>query len=59
MSATRSLRWWGEEPANRPATSAEAIEVEIEELPAVVHYEGGRSDGRPRCTDDLTSNLCL
>jgi len=38
--------------------AAEAIEVEIEELPAVVDMKAAVQDGAPKVHDDLTSNLC-
>jgi len=38
--------------------AAEAIMVEIEELPAVVDMKAALADGSPRVHDDLTSNLC-
>ncbi|WP_371038520.1 xanthine dehydrogenase family protein molybdopterin-binding subunit [Rhodosalinus sp. FB01] len=38
--------------------AAEAIAVDIEELPAVVDMKAALQDGAPRVHDDLTSNLC-
>ena len=38
--------------------AAEAIEVDIEELPAVVDMKAALQDGAPKVHDDLTSNLC-
>ena len=38
--------------------AAEAIEVEIEDLPAVVDMKAALKDGAPKVHDDLTSNLC-
>ncbi|MEP1611096.1 MAG: xanthine dehydrogenase family protein molybdopterin-binding subunit [Roseobacter sp.] len=38
--------------------AAEAIEVDISELPAVVDMKAGVADGAPKVHDDLTSNLC-
>jgi len=38
--------------------AAEAIEVDIEELPAVIDMKAALSDGSARVHDDLTSNLC-
>ena len=38
--------------------AAEAIELDIEELPAVVDMKAALEDGAPKVHDDLTSNLC-
>ncbi len=38
--------------------AAEAIEVDIEELPAVVDMKAALADGAPKVHDDLSSNLC-
>ncbi|MEP0963727.1 MAG: xanthine dehydrogenase family protein molybdopterin-binding subunit [Roseobacter sp.] len=38
--------------------AAEAIEVDISELPAVVDMKAGVADGAPKVHDDLSSNLC-
>ena len=38
--------------------AAEAIEVDIEELPAVIDMKEAVKDGAPKVHDDLTSNLC-
>ncbi|MCZ4351301.1 xanthine dehydrogenase family protein molybdopterin-binding subunit [Roseovarius aestuarii] len=38
--------------------AAEAIEVDITELPAVVDMKAALKDGAPKVHDDLTSNLC-
>ena len=38
--------------------AAEAIEVDLEELPAVVDMKAALADGAPKVHDDLTSNLC-
>ena len=38
--------------------AAEAIEVDIDELPAVVDMKAALEDGAPKVHDDLTSNLC-
>ena len=38
--------------------AAEAIVVDIAELPAVVNMKDALKDGAPRVHDDLTSNLC-
>ncbi|OUS22019.1 carbon monoxide dehydrogenase [Rhodobacterales bacterium 59_46_T64] len=39
--------------------AAEAIEVDIEELPAVVDMKKALEEGSPKVHDDLTSNLCF
>jgi len=38
--------------------AAEAIELDLEELPAVVDMKGALSDGATKVHDDLASNLC-
>ncbi|WP_422027935.1 xanthine dehydrogenase family protein molybdopterin-binding subunit [Roseovarius sp.] len=38
--------------------AAEAIEVDIEDLPAVMDMKAALADGAPKVHDDLTSNLC-
>ncbi len=38
--------------------AAEAISVDIEELPAVIDMKAALKDGAPKVHDDLTSNLC-
>jgi len=38
--------------------AAEAIVVDIDELPAVVNMKDAVKDGAPKVHDDLTSNLC-
>ncbi len=38
--------------------AAEAIELDIEELPAVVDMAAALADGAPKVHDDLDSNLC-
>lgn len=38
--------------------AAEAIEVEIEDLPAVMDMKAALEEGAPKVHDDLTSNLC-
>ncbi|GAA6187366.1 xanthine dehydrogenase family protein molybdopterin-binding subunit [Litorivita sp. NS0012-18] len=38
--------------------AAEAIELDIEELPAVVDMKKALEEGAPKVHDDLTSNLC-
>jgi carbon-monoxide dehydrogenase large subunit len=38
--------------------AAEAIEVDIEELPAVIDMKAALKEGAPKVHDDLTSNLC-
>ncbi|KZY40367.1 carbon monoxide dehydrogenase [Roseovarius sp. HI0049] len=39
--------------------AAEAIEVDIEDLPAVMDMKAALEDGAPKVHDDLTSNLCF
>ncbi|HGG04142.1 MAG TPA: xanthine dehydrogenase family protein molybdopterin-binding subunit, partial [Aliiroseovarius sp.] len=38
--------------------AAEAIELDIDELPAVIDMKAALQDGSPKVHDDLTSNLC-
>ena len=38
--------------------AAEAIKLDIEDLPAVVDMKAALEDGAPKVHDDLTSNLC-
>ncbi|MEM9010432.1 MAG: xanthine dehydrogenase family protein molybdopterin-binding subunit [Pseudomonadota bacterium] len=38
--------------------AAELIEVDLEELPAVIDMKAAVQDGAPKVHDDLTSNLC-
>ncbi|SMH31571.1 xanthine dehydrogenase family protein molybdopterin-binding subunit [Maritimibacter sp. HL-12] len=44
--------------AEQARDAVEAIEVEIEELPAVVDMKAALEEGAPKVHDDLTSNLC-
>ncbi|WP_197916517.1 xanthine dehydrogenase family protein molybdopterin-binding subunit [Thiosulfatihalobacter marinus] len=46
------------ETAEQARDAAEAIEVDIEELPAVVDMKAALADGSTKVHDDLTSNLC-
>lgn len=46
------------ESLNQARDAAEAIEVDIDELPAVVDMKAAVADGAPKVHDDLTSNLC-
>jgi len=46
------------ETAEQARDAVEAIEVEIEELPAVVDMKAALEEGAPKVHDDLTSNLC-
>ncbi len=46
------------ETAEQARDAAEAIAVEIEELPAVVDMKAALADGAVKVHDDLTSNLC-
>ena len=39
-------------------TAAEAISVDIEELPAVIDMKAALADGAPKVHDDLQNNLC-
>jgi len=47
------------ESAAQARDAAEAIEVDLEELPAVVDMKAALADGAPKVHDDLTSNLCF
>ncbi|VAW03694.1 Aerobic carbon monoxide dehydrogenase (quinone), large chain [hydrothermal vent metagenome] len=47
------------ETADQARDAAEAIEVDITELPAVVDMKAALADGSPKVHDDLTSNLCF
>ncbi len=38
--------------------AAEAVEVDIKELPAVIDMKAALNDGAPKVHDDLSSNLC-
>ncbi len=44
--------------AEQARDAAEAIELDIEELPAVIDMKEAVKDGAPKVHDDLTSNLC-
>ena len=46
------------ETAEQARDAAEAIEVDIEELPAVVDMKAALAADAPKVHDDLTSNLC-
>ncbi|CUK00660.1 Carbon monoxide dehydrogenase large chain [Shimia thalassica] len=46
------------ESVEQARDAAEAIEVDIEELPAVVDMKAALSEGATKVHDDLTSNLC-
>ena len=46
------------ETADQARDAAEAIGVDIEELPAVVDMKAALADGAVKVHDDLTSNLC-
>jgi carbon-monoxide dehydrogenase large subunit len=46
------------ESAAEARSAAEAIVVDIDELPAVIDMKAALEDGAPRVHDDLTSNLC-
>lgn len=46
------------ETADQARNAAEAIELDIEELPAVVDMKEAVKDGATKVHDDLTSNLC-
>ena len=46
------------ETRDQARDAAEAIEVEIEDLPAVIDMKAALRDGATRVHDDLTSNLC-
>ncbi|MFT7595505.1 MAG: carbon-monoxide dehydrogenase large subunit [Paracoccaceae bacterium] len=44
--------------AEQARDAAEAIEVDLEELPAVVNMKAALAEGSTKVHDDLTSNLC-
>ena len=44
--------------AEQARDAAEAIELDIDELPAVVDMKAAVADGATKVHDDLTSNLC-
>ncbi|MEX0364988.1 MAG: xanthine dehydrogenase family protein molybdopterin-binding subunit [Ruegeria sp.] len=44
--------------AEQARDAAEAIEVDIEDLPAVIDMKAALADSAPKVHDDLTSNLC-
>ncbi|TDE40783.1 xanthine dehydrogenase family protein molybdopterin-binding subunit [Antarcticimicrobium sediminis] len=46
------------ESAAQARDAAEAIELDIEELPAVVNMKAALEEGATKVHDDLTSNLC-
>ncbi|MDF1670914.1 MAG: xanthine dehydrogenase family protein molybdopterin-binding subunit [Roseovarius sp.] len=46
------------ETAEQARDAAEAIEVDIDELPAVMDMKAAVADGSTKVHDDLTSNLC-
>ena len=46
------------ETADQARDAAEAIEVDIDELPAVMDMKAAVADGSTKVHDDLTSNLC-
>ncbi|MEL6773954.1 MAG: xanthine dehydrogenase family protein molybdopterin-binding subunit [Pseudomonadota bacterium] len=63
--ATGKVRHVGEiiaavvaETAAQARDAAEAIEVDIDELPAVVDMKAALADGATKVHDDLTDNLC-
>jgi len=47
------------ETAAEARDAAEAIEVEISDLPAVTDMKAALEDGAPKVHDDLSSNLCF
>ena len=47
------------ESAEQARDAAEAIEVDIDELPAVIDMKAALADGATKVHDDLTSNLCF
>jgi len=64
--ATGKVRHVGEivaavvaETREQARDAAEAVDVEIEELPAVVDMKAALADGATKVHDDLTSNLCF
>ncbi len=46
------------ETAEQARDAAEAIELDIEDLPAVIDMKAAVQEGAPKVHDDLTSNLC-
>ncbi|GAA5078884.1 xanthine dehydrogenase family protein molybdopterin-binding subunit [Roseibacterium beibuensis] len=46
------------ESAAQARSAAEAIELDIEELPAVIDMKAAVQDGAPKVHDELDSNLC-
>jgi carbon-monoxide dehydrogenase large subunit len=46
------------ETVDQARDAAEAIELDIEELPAVIDMKAALAEDAPRVHDDLTSNLC-
>ena len=46
------------ETLDQARDAAEAIEVDIDELPAVVDMKAALAEGAPKVHDDLSSNLC-
>ena len=46
------------ETPDQARDAAEAIEVDIEDLPAVIDMKKAVEEGAPKVHDDLTSNLC-
>lgn len=46
------------ETAEQARDAAEAIELDIQDLPAVINMKAALADGSTRVHDDLTSNLC-
>jgi len=46
------------ETADQARDAAEAISLDIEELPAAINMKAALKDGAPKVHDDLTSNLC-
>ncbi len=47
------------ETLNQARDAAEAIEVDIEELPAVIDMKAALADDAPKVHDDLKNNLCF
>ena len=47
------------ETPDQARDAAEAIEVDIEELPAVIDMKAALKDGAPKVHDDLKNNLCF
>ncbi|MBF9050029.1 molybdopterin-dependent oxidoreductase [Roseobacter sp. HKCCD9010] len=46
------------ESAAQARTAAEAIEMDIDELPAVIDMKAALNDGAPKVHDELDNNLC-